>query len=192
MAADLDEQAWMVGVEHLPGNFDFTLTAPNGTYQGVITAESVAVVGGWRGTFASPGQAQGLLIQCEGAVSRASFGDGSFQAGELRAGLGWAYALDRRWTVWTGVRGVGGIGTLSGSDSYTQTRRLTGTGWGWLAGVGGTWTYADSWAITSRVDWRAERWTLSDSDNTMHLNGAGLVVGLGLEWRPSWKPRRLE
>lgn len=192
MAADLDEQAWMLGIERLPPRLDYTISAPNGRFSGSLETESTALVGGWRGTFASPGQPQGLMALAEGAVIGATFGGGSFDAAELRAGLGWAYAIERHWTVWVSGRGTAGVGRLAVTDENTGSPSLAGSGWGWLAGVGGSWAWSDSWALTVRADWRDERWNLSANDSSMSLGGAGPVLGVGLEWRPSWRPRGLE
>ncbi len=191
-AADLEESAWAIGLERLPNPYDYRLSAPNGAFTGKLSSETEALVAGWRGTFAQPGWSHGPIVLAEGAVLRGSFSGGDFTAAEGRSGLGWAYALDRRWTGWTYAQATYGLGQLSVSEPSLGSQTYRGRGWSWMLGLGGSWAMSDSWSFTAHAGWRDERWDLSGHGNTIRLSAAGPTIGLGFEWRPAASPRRLE
>jgi len=181
--------------ELLPTDFHYDLSGvtTNGSSDDSFDRHA-GVAAGVLYSFAGPGDAHGIIVGGEVAISQASYGSiGNLTAFSLRGQAGYGWALTDRWMV-HGLAEVGyGMSTFDiTQNSAFSAVSMDGTQLGY--GVRATLQYSfnDLLHVSLKTGWQDVEYDLSGGGIDLTVNNSGLMIGLGISYRLSNTPRPLE
>ncbi len=194
-AAELVVKDVGLSLSVLPTAFDYELetgTLTRTSSDAFTSGTSLALTG--RYGLARPGDAIGLVVGGELATDTWTYdGDGILGSLGLRvsAGLGWAITDNVTLLVEPGVRY--GVSTFDVPGTTTSGDfGGSGTCSGFDARMAALWQIRPGLLLSAHGGWLAQTHELEDDDISLSLDQSGLVVGLGLTWRWSTAPARIE
>lgn len=194
-AAELVVKDLGFSIAALPTAFDYELESPTLSRSGSDSfASGTELALGGRYGFARPGDALGLVVGADLLTDTWTYdGDGVLGSVGVRlcAGLGWAITDD--WTLLAepGMRYGASTIDLPGSAS-SEDFAGSGTSSGFDAKITVLWQLRPGLLLTAHGGWMSVTHELSDDDIDLSLDQTGLVVGLGMAWRWSTAPPRIE
>ena len=194
-AAELVVRDLNLSLSVLPTAFDYTLTSPTVSRSGSDAfASGTELAFGGRYALARPGDALGLVVGAEVFSDTWTYGSSGYLfAGGLRvsAGLGWA--ITDNWTLLAepGVRyGVSSFSSPSSATGPAYT--ASGSFSGYDGRVAVLWQVANGLLIDAHGGWLSASHDQSGDNIKQTIDQSGLYVGLGVVWRWSTAPTRIE
>ena len=195
MGMELVRRDLWLGFEALPTDFDFTLTTPSGDVTGSDSFDrTVGVRLGGRWSFSSPGAAGAWVAGADLRFADAIYAnDGTYRTTGVGLSFGYDYALGRRWTAYGEPVVELGWAKLD-FPSSTAAPAVSADGRHILYGVRGGVLFALSprWLLDGSVGYVAIESDTEADDNSYLIEQRGFVLGLGIVWRLSGAPARLE
>jgi hypothetical protein len=194
-AAELVVRDLEVSLSVLPTSFSYTVTSPtvSGSGDDGFSSGTELSVGG-RYSLARPGDAIGLVLGADLLSDTWTYdGDGYLFATGLRAsaGLGWAVSDD--WTVLVepGFRyGVNAIDLPATASSAGFS--ASGSFSGYDVRTAALWQVSKGFLIEAHAGWLSLSHSISGDDIDQTIDQNGLYVGIGVAWRWSTAPTRIE
>lgn len=195
VAAELVVKDVGVSLSVLPTAFDYELKSETLARSGsdaFVSGTSLALTG--RYGLARPGDSLGLVVGSELYADTWTYdGGGTLASLGLRvsAGLGWAITDDLTLLVEPGLRY--GASTLDVPGSATSGE-LSGSGpsSGLDARLSALWQLRPGLLLSAHGGWLTQNHQLEADDIKLDLDQSGLVVGVGVSWRWSTAPPRIE
>ena len=195
-AAELVVRDLRVGLDLLPLDFAYTLQDSTGSRSGNdVFARHVGLAIGGRYSLARIGDSHGTIVGLDLAASRAEYTPASAVIGTytLAGELGYGWAMTDEITVLgTGRIGLGAAhGTFNGSGSfasYAPSGPLAEYG----VRAGALWTVTDAIILDGTLGWRHAVTRMTANGRDLDLDTGGLLVSLGMSWRFTSSPWRLE
>jgi len=182
-------------LELLPTDFDYDLSGATTSGSSEDSFDRhVGLAAGVLYSFSGPGDAHGIIVGGEVAVSQASYGSiGNLTAVSLRGQVGYGWALTDRWTV-HGLAEVGyGLSTFDITEnSAFSAVSMDGSQFGYGARATVQYSFSDLLHISLKAGWQEVEYDLSGSGVDLTLNNSGMMIGLGISYRLSNTPRPLE
>lgn len=184
-----------IDLEILPAEFDFELRSDEvavDTDDSFDQALGLAIGGrygfGWAGSpHTVVGGLQATLGKYEYDPS-----DATFTSYGLRATLGYGYAIGDRWTVLGEVLGEYGLAEFELSASTAGGLSLEGDYTRLGLELRGVFDISDHWLTNAHLGYMIGSATLDGSGRTLDMDQSGILFGIGLSYRFSAAPRRLE
>lgn len=196
-AAELVVRDVFLDLALAPTGFSYELSDDAGERSGDDDFDSAyGIAAGVAYSFAGAGRSHGPVGALALTWTDHAYADGGGLTDlGLRLQGGWAWAIADRWTV-AGLVGVGG-GTSTIELPATANHAdfdADGIFIAYGLGVQGTWAPLDAWIVRLEVGWGVADHALSASgeDLDLTLETSGLEVALGVAWRWSTRPWRLE
>lgn len=195
-AAELVVRDLRVGVDLLPLDFDYTLKDSTGSRSGTdVFARNVGISIGGRYSLARIGDSHGTIVGMDLSVARAEYApaDGVISTYALAGELGYGWAMSDAVTVMgTGRIGLGvAHGTFNGAGSFASYAPSGPLGeYGLRAGV--LWTVTDTIILDGTLGWRHAVTRMTSDGRDLDLDNGGLLVSVGMAWRFTSSPWRLE
>lgn len=184
-----------VSLSVLPTAFDYELETGTITRSGsdaFLSGTGLALTGSYG--LARPGDAFGLVVGGELSADTWTYDGGgalATLAARVSAALGWAITDDVTLLAGPGVRY--GVSTFDVPGTATSGDFAgSGTVSGFDARLAVLWQLRPGLLLTAHGGWLTQTHTLSDGDIDLSLDQSGLVVGIGLAWRWSTAPPRIE
>ena len=184
-----------LALEALPVAFDYTLSTPGGDISGSDEFErALGLRLGGRWSFSSPGATGAAMAGLDLRLGDAVYADnGSYRTAGVGLSLGYARNLGRRWTLYIEPLVEFGWATLD-FDATTAAPAISADGTHLVYGarLGGLYALSPRWLIDAQFGWVD---IVSDTDadrGSFELDQSGLMAGLGVVWRFSAAPARLE
>jgi len=177
-----------------PTAYDFALSA--GNLQADADDSFDAGLGlevGGRWSFTRPGDAYGLVVGAALQVEDKSGGDTNLFSIGLRPSVGFGWALTDAWTAVAEVGLAYGLSTLS-TDASGASQGLNASGH-FLAydlRLVALWQATRQVLIEVHVGYVSASHEVSDGGIDVTLDQSGIYAGLGVVWRFSDAPARLE
>lgn len=194
-AAELVTRDLIAEVSVLPTAYDYTLDAGNNrlTGQDAFTSALGASIGG-RLSVTRPGDHVGLIIGLDlTARQLSSGGDSSLDVFAPRAAAGVGWAISDRWELYGEALAGWGIARLDIAASNAAPQiSATGTATLLSGRLVGSYRITRDLALTAHAGWDTMDVSASGSNVDIGMKFADPVVGLGLSWRISARPVRLE
>lgn len=194
-AAELVVKDVGVSLSVLPTDFDYELESETLARSGsdsFVSGTGLALTG--RYGLARPGDALGLVVGSELYADTWTYdGGGALATLGLRvsAGLGWAITDDLTLLVEPGLRY--GVSTFDVPGTSTSGELAgSGTSSGFDARVAALWQLRPGLLLSAHGGWLAQTHELEDEDISLSLDQSGLTVGIGVSWRWSTAPPRIE
>ncbi|MFM2089520.1 MAG: hypothetical protein RLZZ127_9 [Planctomycetota bacterium] len=193
-ALELVERDLGIAVEVPPTDYDFTLERPGQSGSGSDAFDSATAV--WlRGCYAftGPGDRHGPLLGAGLGVEMDSLptGSRSLYAGELSGG--WGVAITDSLSAHALLRLQAGMAQLDlDASGAAPAFSASGMSVGYGAELGVSYALSERVVLTADAGWRQASEDLSGDGVDVTLEPAGPVIGLGLWWRLSSRPWRLE
>lgn len=194
-SAELVVRDLQLSLTVLPAGFSYTVTSPtvSGSGDDAFTSGTELSFGG-RYALARPGDSLGLVLGADLISDAWTYGtSGSLVATGLRAsaGLGWAMSDDWTLLVEPGIRyGINAFDLPS--SSFAPDYSATGTFSGYDARVTALWQISKGFLIEGHGGWMSVQHTSSSDEIEQTIDQSGLVVGIGVVWRWSSAPPRIE
>ena len=184
-----------IGLEALPTDFDFTLTTPSGDISGSDSFDrSVGIRLGGRWSFSVPGASGAWVAGADLRYGDATYAsDGSYRTTGVGLSFGYDQALSRRWAVYGEPLLELGWAKLDFPSSIAAPA-VSADGRHVLYGVraGVLFAVSPRWLLDGSAGYVAIESDTDADDNSYLIEQRGLVIGLGLVWRLSGAPARLE
>lgn len=195
-AAELVMRDLQADATVLPTAFDFTLTTPTLTRTGKDSFDAgTGLELGGRYSFARVGDPFGLVIGLDATTEAYSYDSQDFMITYgLRGSLGVGYAFSDDWTLTADLGVSYGQTTLSlPASGVAPAFSADGTYRGFDLRVVGLYTISKRMLISMQVGYlsMSHSLTTSQSDD-LTLNIKGPYVGIGMTWRFSNAPERVE
>jgi len=194
-AAELVVRDLELSLSALPAGFTYTLTSPTVEVSGEDAfASGTELSLGGRWALARPGDAFGLVLGADLFTDTCTFDSSGYLVSTgLRAtiGLGWAIADD--WTLLAepGIRyGLSALDLPATSSSLAYS--ASGSVTGYDARVAILWQISEGFLVQGHAGWMSLSHEISGDDIDVTLDQSGLYVGLGVVWRWSTAPPRIE
>lgn len=194
-AAELVVKDLGFSIAALPSAFDYRIESPTLSRSGSDAFDSGTELAlGGRYSFARPGDSIGLVLGADILTDTWTYGsDGVLGSASVRvsAGLGWAITDDWSLVVEPGARygmttldlpGTSSRGDVSGSGSCS----------GYDAKLLVLWQLRPGLLVSAQAGWLDLSHEVSDGDIDLTLDQGGLMLGIGLAWRWSTAPPRIE
>lgn len=194
-AAELVVRDLALSLSVLPTGFSYTVTSPTVTGSGndAFTSGTELSFGG-RYALSRPGDSLGLVVGADVISDTWTYGSsGHLFANGLRAsaGLGWAVSDACTVLLEPGIRY--GFSTVDiPSSSYAPDYSATGTFTGYDARLSALWQVANGLLLEGHGGWLSVQHKTSGTDVDETLDISGLYVGVGVVWRWSTAPTRIE
>ncbi|HYE04178.1 MAG TPA: hypothetical protein VEL07_01545 [Planctomycetota bacterium] len=193
-AAELVVRDVRIGFEYLPTDFDYELTAPQGTRSGSDSFEStygISLGSDW--SLVGAGSTHGLVVGGELLVAQVTYADGDGMLYGARVEAGYAWAITDRWSVAAYALGGGGMMSfdLSAADSFPDYN-ASGTWFDYGAELRVQFNLTDHAAIALEGGWQAISADLSGDDIDLTLDLAGPAASLTFTWRFTTAPAPLD
>lgn len=184
-----------ISLSALPTGFSYTLSSPTIERSGEDAFQSgTELAFGGRHALARPGDAVGLVVGADLFSSTWTYTDGGYMlAAGLRAsaGLGWAISDDWTLLVEPGLRY--GVSTFNSSQSSTAAAyEASGTCSGFDGRVSAMWQMSPGLLLEGHCGWLSLTHDATSGDITQTIDQKGLYVGIGVVWRWSTAPTRIE
>ena len=194
-AAELVVRDLNVSLSVLPTAFSYTLTSPTVSSSGEDAFVSgTELTCGTRVALARPGDALGLVVGADLISDTWTYGtSGYLFAGALRAsaGLGWAISDNWMLLVEPGLRY--GLSTFSSPESATSAAyKATGTCSGFDGRISVLWQLSKDFLLEAHGGYMALSHSATGDDIDLTIEQSGLYVGVGVVWRWSTAPTRIE
>lgn len=184
-----------IGLEALPADFDFTLTTPSGDISGSDSFDrSVGIRLGGRWSFSAPGASGAWVAGADLRYGDATYAnDGSYRTTGVGLSFGYDQALSRRWAVYGEPLLELGWAKLDFPSSIAAPA-VSADGRHVLYGVraGVLFAVSPRWLLDGSAGYVAIESDTNADDNSYLIEQRGFVIGLGLVWRLSGAPARLE
>lgn len=184
-----------LALEALPVAFDYTLSTPSGDISGSDEFErALGLRLGGRWSFSSPGAKGVAVAGLDLRLGDAVYADnGTYRTAGVGVSLGYARTIGRRWTLYIEPLVEFGWATLD-FDATTAAPAISADGTHLVYGarLGGLYALSPRWLIDAQFGW-VEIVSDTDADHgSFQLDQSGLMAGLGVVWRFSAAPARLE
>jgi len=180
----------------LPTNFDFTLDTPNFTRSGSDSFDAgTALELGGRYSFSRVGDPFGLVVGLDATTQAYSYDSEDFLfAYGARASLGAGYALTDSWALTTEFGAAFGWTDLSLPESGSnQGFSADGDYRAFDLRLAAHYTISRRMLISLQVGYLSQTHDLTtDQGDDLELEVAGVFVGVGMTWRFSNAPERVE
>lgn len=194
-AAELAVRDLRVSVETRPTDFDYEYTAPlvsrSGT-DGFDAGLGLSIGGRW--SLSRPGSALGLVVGGDVSLDAQRYqgADGLATTwARLATGIGWSPS--DRWTLLAEGGFLYGRSSISlPGTAAAPVFNASGDSTGYDVRLSGMRQIDRRLALSGTVGWLSMTHDLSEGDNTLRLNQAGWFAGIGLVWRFTDAPARLE
>ncbi len=194
-AAELVVRDLDVSLSVLPTAFSYTVTSPTVSDAGndAFTSGTELSFGG-RYALTRPGDALGLVVGGALIADTWTYGSsGQLFANGLRvsAGLGWA--ISDNWTLLAEPGFRYGVSTFNSSASATATDyTATGTFSGYDARVSALWQVSNGLLVEGHGGWLSMQHSVTSDGTDQTIDQSGLYLGIGVVWRWSTAPTRIE
>ena len=193
--AELVTRDLFVSFDSQPTDFSFTAESDIGTRSGDDAFESglgISVGGRW--SFTQPGSSLGLVIggdldvtsyRYENSAENLTFG------ARLIIGAGWA--ITDRWELLLEPTIEYGVGTFDfpATQSYSAYQ-ADGTLFGYGLRLNAIHRFSDRWAVMGAIGWKHIDNDLSGDGIDLTLEQEGVSISIGLLYRLSAAPARVE
>lgn len=194
-AAELVVRDLDLSLSVLPTAFSYTVTSPTVSGSGNDAfASGTELSFGGRYALTRPGDALGLVVGAALISDTWTYGSsGQLFANGLRlsAGLGWA--ISDNWTLLAEPGFRYGISTFNSPSSATAADyTATGSFSGYDAKASALWQVSKGLLIEGHAGWLALQHTATSNDIDQTIDQSGLYVGIGVVWRWSTAPTRIE
>lgn len=185
----------VLALEALPTDFDYTLDSPLGSDSGSDAFDTVLGLRlGGRWAWSRPGAPGAIQLGADLRVADGDYGGGGVYR-TLGVGLsaGYAHVLSRQWTVFGEAIGEYGWATLD-LDANGSRESISADGNHLMYGLraGALFSLSRHWLLTADLGYASIASEVSTGDRDFTIEQAGLVIGLGVAWRFSDAPARLE
>lgn len=194
-AAELVVRDVDAAVTVMPAAFAYTMTSPTVSRTGndSFTSGTELTCGG-RYALARPGDALGLVGGADLISDTWTYGSGSFLfATGLRASAGLGWAISDRWTLLAEPGFRYGVSSFTvASSSSAQSYKASGTFSGFDGRVTAMWQLSKDVQLEAHGGWLSMKHQQSDGDISQTIDQKGLYVGIGVVWRWSTAPTRIE
>lgn len=184
-----------LALEALPADFDYRLTTPTGERTGSDGFDhALGLRLGGRWSFSSPGAAGAAVAGADLRLGDAVYaGSGTYRTVGLGISLGYAHTLGRRWTLSGEPLAELGWATLD-LDATAAAPAIAADGTHLLVGarVGALYALSRRWLVDASVGYADIVSDTEAGDRSFRLEQRGLMIGLGVIWRFSAAPARLE
>lgn len=193
--AELVTRDLFVSFDSQPTDFSFTAKSNVGTSSGDDAFDSgLGISLGGRWSFTQPGSSLGLVVggdldvtsyQYENSAENLTFG------ARLIIGAGWA--ITDRWELLLEPTIEYGIGTFDfpATQSYASYQ-ADGTLFGYGLRVNTIYRFSDRWGVMGAIGWKHIDNDLSGDGIDMTLKQEGVSLSIGLLYRLSAAPARVE
>lgn len=179
-----------VDIELLPAEFEFQFRSAEldlAADDAFDSALGAAV--GVRYGFNRAGSRHGLILG--GQLTAGQYGydatDSTYATYGLRATAGYGFALSDRWTLL--VEPMVEYGLASWDLAPLD---LEGDYWRYGGELRVAWAMSEAWIVNLHGGWMHGESNLDDGDRSLEVEHQGPLLGLGIAWRWSAAPRRLE
>jgi hypothetical protein len=183
-----------IGLEYLPTAFDYTLTAPQGTFSGSDTFDSTygASIGlDW--SMVGAGATHGLVLGGELMGGQVSYSSGTGTMYGVRAEVGYAWQITDRWSL--AGYALAGYGLMSFGFEDAAAFPTTTTSGTWLDYGGEArlqWQVTDQASVGLAAGYQIISADLSGSGFDLQMDLAGPTASLFFTWRFHTAPKPLE
>jgi hypothetical protein len=185
----------VLAVEALPTDFDFTLDGPSGSTSGSDAFDTVLGLRlGGRWAWSQPGAAGALQLGIDGRLADAQYGPGgTYRTLGLGLSAGYAHVLSRDWTVFAEAIGEYGRASLD-LDANATRAAVSADGSHLMYGLraGALYALSRRWLLSGDLGYVRITSDTTSGDRDFTLEQSGLVIGIGVVWRFSDAPARLE
>ncbi len=193
-ALELVERDVGLVVELPPTDYDFDLERPGQSGSGSDAFDSAAAL--WlrgRYAFTGPGDRHGPLLGAGIGYEQAALPDGDRTLIAAEGSAGWGVAVTDRLSARAMLRIHAGYADLA-LDPTTGAPGFdaSGVSVGYGAELGVSWLLSERVVLTADAGWRQSSEDLSGDGVDATIEPAGPVIGIGLWWRISSRPWRLE
>lgn len=194
-AVELVRRDVLFAIEVLPTDFDYSLEAPGGTESGSDEFDrSLGARFGGRWSFSRPGARGALVAGLDLRLGNSIYGDnGTYRTIGAGLSLGYAYSLSRRWAAYAEPVVEFGWATLD-FEASSSAPAFSADGRHLLYGVraGGIYALSSRWLIDASLGYVSIASDTSADELDFTIDQDGLAVSLGIIWRFSAAPARLE
>lgn len=195
-AAELVVRDLDAGILARPTAFSYTITTPsiersdNDAWSG-----GSGFVGGYRHSLSRPGDSYGLVVGLEGAADGYLYNqEGTFGTFTGRPSLGAGWAPFDGWTFIGEAGYSAGVATLDlPATKAAPAFTAQGSGSGYDLRASAWWSATGQLQVGVLAGWQTMTWKVSGDNSTdMTFTQSGMCYGLGIAWRFSSAPTRLE
>lgn len=194
-AMELVRRDAVLAIEVLPADFDYRLEAPGGEISGSDEFDrSLGARLGGRWSFSRPGARGALVAGLDLRLGNATYGDhGTYRTVGAGLSLGYAYSLGRRWTMYAEPVVELGWASLDFAASASAPA-FSADGRHSLYGVraGAIYALSPRWLIDASLGYVSIASDTSADELDFTIDQHGFSASLGLVWRFSAAPARLE
>jgi len=194
-AAELVMRDLRLEVDSNPTAFSYQLKDETGSRSGSDSFDSAYGLGlGARWSFAGPGRSHGLLADLVLVGTRRAYTGGGLTDYGVRIGGGYGWAVADQLTLTGMVEVGGGLATLAldGGGAF-PAYNASGSWFGYGLRAGAVWYLTDRLFVDLSATWRTEHQQLgADNGQELSLDVSGIGYALGVGWRLSTMPGRLE
>lgn len=195
MGMELVRRDVWFGIEALPTDFDFTLATPTGDLSGSDAFDrAIGIRLGGRWSFSSPGAAGAWVTGADVRLADATYGsDSTYRTTGLGLSVGYDRTFGRRWTGYGEVVAELGWAELEFPASFAAPA-VSASGRHTLYGLrtGALFALSPRWLLDGNVGYVAIESDTDADGNAFTIDQRGFVIGVGLVWRWSGAPARLE
>lgn len=194
-AAELVVRDLQLSLSVLPSGFSYALTSPTVSGAGDDSfASGTELSFGGRYALARPGDSLGLVLGGDLITDAWTYaGGGSLVANGLRASAGLGWAMSDGWTLLLepGIRY--GMSTFDlPASAIAPDYSATGSFSGYDARVTALWRMSDGLLLEGHGGWLSVQHSATSGDIEQTIDQSGLYVGIGMVWRWSSAPPRIE
>ncbi len=194
-AAELVMRDLRVELASEPTAFSYQLNDETGSRSGADSFDSAYGLGlGARWSFAGPGRSHGLLADVALLGTKRTYSGGGLTSYGLRVGGGYGWAVADQLALTGMVEVGGGLASLAldGAGAF-PAYNADGSWFGYGLRAGAVWYVTDRLFVDLSAAWRTEQQQLgADGGQDLSLNVSGIGYCLGVGWRLSTMPGRLE
>jgi hypothetical protein len=196
-SAELVMRDFDIALESMPSEFEYTLSDEAGERDGTDTFDSgygLAIGGTY--SFAGPGSTHGMLAKLDATYATYAYGgSGSMTTYGFRVGGGYGYAISDNWTIAGIVHAGAGLSNLElpGNELFS-TFTADGIYLAYGANLVAGYAVTDHIIVKLSAGYLMTTQALSakETDIDLTIDTTGLTASLGLTWRFSTYPWRLE
>ncbi len=194
-AAELVVRDLELSLSVLPVGFNYTVTSPtvSGSGNDAFTSGTEVSFGG-RYALARPGDSLGLVFGA-GLISDVwTYGtSGSLVANGVRASAGLGWAISDNWTLLVEPGFRYGLSTFNLPSSTTgPDYSATGSFSGYEARVSALWQVSQGLLVEGHGGWLSVQHSSTSDNIDQTIDLSGLYIGIGVVWRWSSAPPRIE
>ncbi len=194
-AAELVQRDLMLEVGEMPTSFTYSISGAGPSHSGSDSFSSdLGLVVGGRYSFARAGDSSSVVVGASLYAQQATYQSYGHETGyglRLAGGYGWAVTDD--WSLGGRLEVGYGLSTfdLQANHAFSGLS-TTGATLSYLAGLDVDYGITDR--LTSYIDLSYQRWSTNFSGGgvTLKMTTSGFAFALGLAYRFSYAPRRVD